>query len=288
MATLQLIADEIAGSLGRDFDDMFKERIKSIFRHEAYAIVRQAINKDGISDQFKSRFTASISIVDDSSIPCGSECGVIRTNKLPVPTRYNTDDPFTFIGSADGRVVYIYTKVTELPYVDLNEPHLAHPIRYYYQNGYVYIVDGAICGTVTSFADYSETVAGTILVTSTAHGLKTGHKITFVTPDYVSTYTITRVSADTFYITETYTSNYTGVWNRILDNDACISIEGVYTLGDVFASTPEAVLNGKILTDETELPLADDLIQTIKLKLLDGELSIIDDKDKIQPQNIDN
>lgn len=290
MATLRLIADEIGDALARPFDWMFKERIKSIFRHEAATLVRQAINKDGLSDHFKTKFTAGIEVVDDTSLPCGSDCGVIRTsNKLAKPIRYNSDEPFSWIGTPDGKVVYIYTKLTELPYADLTEPYQAHPIRYHYQNGYVYI-DDATCGSITAVADYTATVAGTVLVTTSVdHKLKTGYNITISgTTSYNGDYTVTVVSNTTFYITDTFVASETGSWIRKLASDECISIEGSYPLGDVFESTPEAALNSSVFNDDTELPLPDDLIQAIKLKLLSGELSITDDKDKAIDSHIDN
>lgn len=289
MATLNQIADEIGDSLGRAFDWMFKERIKVIFRHEAATMVRQAIDKDGLTDHFKTKFNATISIVDDSGLPCGSECGAIRTGKLADPVRYKTDEPFSWVGKSDGTVIYIYTKLAELPYADLTEVYQNNPIRYVYQNGYIYIKNGGICGTITAVTDYSATVSGTVLVTSSDHNLKTGFKIVVSsTTSYDGTFIITKVSDDTFYYTDTYVADETsGDWDRSLV-DTCISIEGAYPIGDVLADTTESQLNSTILTNDTELPIPEDLIQGIKLKLLEGELSSIDSKDKIQPEHIDN
>ena len=289
MATLRIIADEIGDALDRPFDFMFKERIKSIFRHEAATMIRQSVDKDGLTDHFKTTFSAGLSVVDDSSLPCGTTCGAIRTtNKLANPIRYKTDDPFSYVGNKDGTIVYIYTKRTELPYADLTEVYLAKPRRYVYENGYAYIKMGGVCGSITVVADYSATVAGTILVTSTAHDLVTGDKITISgTTSYNDDFTITKVDADTFYITDIYVASETGDWIRDV-TDECLNIEGAFNMGDVFANTKENRLNSNVFTDDTELPLPEDLIQTIKLKLLQGELSITDSDDKIKAQHIDN
>lgn len=68
-------------------------------------------------------------------------------------------------------------------------------------------------GSIASVADYSGTVAGTVLITDVAHGLLTGDVITIhETTDYNGTFVITKVTDDTFYITETYTSSQTGEW----------------------------------------------------------------------------
>ena len=67
-------------------------------------------------------------------------------------------------------------------------------------------------GTITAVANHS--VAGTILVTSADHGLSTDDVITVSgTDDYnITDGSITKVSKDTFYYTETYTSSQTGTW----------------------------------------------------------------------------
>lgn len=55
---------------------------------------------------------------------------------------------------------------------------------------------------ITAFADYSGTVSGTTLVTSASHGLLTGDLVNITdTTSYDDTYTITKVSGDTFYVT---------------------------------------------------------------------------------------
>lgn len=71
-------------------------------------------------------------------------------------------------------------------------------------------------GTITAVADYSATVAGTVLVTDAAHGLATGNTITIAgTTNYNGTFSITYVSVDTFYITETFVASETGTWTRV-------------------------------------------------------------------------
>jgi len=289
MATLRLIADEIGDALNRPFDWMFKERVKSIFRHEAATIVRQAIDKDGVDDHFKTMFSIDISIVDDSTVPCGSDCGTIRsTNKLATPLRYKTDEPFTFVGNKDGTIIYIYTKLPELRYANMTAAYLNEPVRYIYINGYIYVKDGKVCGTVTSIVDYSDTVAGTVKITSNKHGLKSGYKINLTGTSYDGEHIITVIDKDNFYITATYTNNETsGTWTRVL-TVTCINVEGVYPLGSMLDNTNENMLNGNVFDDDTELPIPEDLIQAIKVKLLTGELSILDNRDKAPDTNLDN
>lgn len=66
--------------------------------------------------------------------------------------------------------------------------------------------------SVTAFADYSGTATGTVLATSTAHGLVTNDLVTISagsTGSYDGDHTITKVSADTFYFTDTFVSTET-------------------------------------------------------------------------------
>lgn len=65
--------------------------------------------------------------------------------------------------------------------------------------------------TFNSVSNYNSTVAGTILISSTAHGLSTGNTITIAgTTSYDGVYTVTVVSVNTFYVTKTYVSSQTG------------------------------------------------------------------------------
>ena len=288
MATLNTIADEITGALNRPFDWMFQARVKSIFRNEAATMIRQSIDKDGLTDHFKTKYSAAISLVDGTEISCGGNCPLLRTTAKQVnPIRYKTDDPFSWVGNANGTVVYIYTKLTELLYANLTEVYQDKPQRYIYQNGYIYLPIDNFCGVITSSNDYSGTVAGTALIVSTAHGLDDGAIVDlYYPPSLLGTYTITLVDVDSFYVT--VSSTITAIrWVKHVDID-CISIEGAFNIGDVFADTTEARLNSDVFTDDTDIPLPEDLIQVIKLKLLQGELSILDNLDKAPDSHLDN
>ena len=70
-------------------------------------------------------------------------------------------------------------------------------------------------GVIASVADYSGTVAGTVLITDVGHGLSTGDNITILgTTSYNGQYSITKVDADTFYATATYVATETGTWHQ--------------------------------------------------------------------------
>ena len=63
--------------------------------------------------------------------------------------------------------------------------------------------------TITAFADYGATVAGTVLVTSATHNLPAGTSAVTIsgTTHYNGSFTATKVGADTFYITVTWVSD---------------------------------------------------------------------------------
>ncbi len=80
-------------------------------------------------------------------------------------------------------------------------------------NGVHEISEVLISGTVDAVADYSGTVAGTIKITDTAHGLDTGAVVTIAgTTSYNNTYTITKIDDDNFYVTESFVADETGSW----------------------------------------------------------------------------
>lgn len=154
MASLKLIADEISDALARPFDDMFKERIKSVFRHELAAMIRQQVNKNGLDPQFKSRYTTECipTTIGDSSYDLTTvDNKNFRTkNKIAQPIRYNTDEPFTYVGSIDGKYPYRYVPLVSYQYDDLmpmvkkvsqleNGEELKTPIKWDYRNGYIYV-----------------------------------------------------------------------------------------------------------------------------------------------------
>ena len=85
--------------------------------------------------------------------------------------------------------------------------------------------DGDLSGTITTFANYTSTVSGTVQVTDASHGLDTGDRITITSsPDsYYDTassnsdgnYEITKIDANNFYISATYSAEDSGTWTSL-------------------------------------------------------------------------
>lgn len=243
MATLNLIADELSGALNRPFDSMLKQRLKSIFRHEAATMIRQSIDKVGVDDIFRTRFRVRIAKVTDNTLVGVHGDKWFRTiYKVPRPIRYKTDEPFLWVGSDDGKTIFIYSRLTEIQYGEIQPAYVGNtiesinykPIRYIWQNDYIYIYNYLY--TTSGISD--------IIVPGIDPGNDEAEDIPYIT------------------------------------------IEGPFGINDII--TPEDELSSIVVTDDTELPLPEDLIQAIKLKLLSGELRVTDSKDIIPPSHTDN
>jgi hypothetical protein len=110
-------------------------------------------------------------------------------------------------------------------------------------NGFTFVAGKQ--GTIASVANYNGTVAGTILITDVAHGLLTGDIITIhVTTNYNGTYSITKVTDDTFYVTKAYVASETGEWAAGCYLLASIGSDGTYKASfsvTAFAATANSI-----------------------------------------------
>lgn len=99
--------------------------------------------------------------------------------------------------------------ITSLEYAKRQDDYLTMPST----SAPVCVIGGRPSGNITAIANYNSTVTGTVLVTSAAHGLSTGHYILVNgTTNYNGGHLITKVDANSFYFTATYVSSQTGTW----------------------------------------------------------------------------
>jgi hypothetical protein len=113
-------------------------------------------------------------------------------------------------------------------------------------------------GAITAFADYSGTVAGTVLVTDVGHGLATGNIVTILgTTNYNGTFAITKVTDDTFYITVAWVADdATGNWYQPSYLKANTGSAGVYKIQ--WNITADSATNGehyKVEANQNVTPL---------------------------------
>jgi len=216
MATFNIIADEIAGALNRPFDDMFKERIKSIFRHELARMLRQTIDRSGIDRSLVQRYTDNLIEIDSADAMYETGCTIMRSeSKIFRPVRFKAIEPFTFIGNDD--IPFVYRTSVEGKRFTLFLSLGGKATYYDYRNEYIYVYNGRRFKYFTLEAIYEDPT-------------------------------------------------------DILPLETAIS----------------SATTASNCKDDMVIPVAGDLIQLVKDKLLSGELSIIDDKDKIKSEHIDN
>lgn len=98
-------------------------------------------------------------------------------------------------------------------------------------------------GAVTAYADYSGTVAGTVLATSAGHGLATGDIVSIRgTTNYNGVFQVTVVSVDTFYFTDTWVDdNGASDWDEGSYLKAGTGAAGKYLIVHNASVTPGAL-----------------------------------------------
>ena len=113
--------------------------------------------------------------------------------------------------------------------------------------------DGNLSGTISAFVDYSGTVSGTTRVYDVAHGLESGDRVSITSsPDaYYDTassnsdgnYEITKIDANRFYISATYSAEDSGTWTSLFID------KGLRLTYHSFYNTPSGI------TDDLETDL---------------------------------
>ena len=101
---------------------------------------------------------------------------------------------------------------------------------------------GDLSGTISSFADYNGTVAGTTKATcSASHGLATGDRVTITSSpdgDLDGNYSITVVDADEFYFSKSHVAESSGTFTSLFVDDGFrLTYHSKYT--DVDAQTDD-------------------------------------------------
>ena len=96
-------------------------------------------------------------------------------------------------------------------------------------------------GPIASFADYSGTVGGTVLVTDVDHGMTGVETVSIsATTNYNGLFEITVVNADTFYFTHSWDGDdATGTWRH--GTEIIINQRGTYLISWAFSADSEGV-----------------------------------------------
>ena len=140
MATLNQLGARVANLLKQPFNLELQERIKDAFKNLRATRIRQSIERNGVDDILTQSYIVCVTKVDVTLDDCARKlgCNILRSsNKVAVPIRYKTDEPFTFVGTDDG-VTFIYSTlgaVLKMKYL----PMIGNAIWYIYENGYIYL-----------------------------------------------------------------------------------------------------------------------------------------------------
>jgi len=142
--------------------------------------------------------------------------------------------PLTYITYGE---MYEYENTVPTTIGTINVYHAVNDFIAGALSGFTFVA--GIEGTIASVANYNGTVAGTILITDVAHGLATGDIITIhATTNYNGTYSITKVTNDTFYVTKAYVSSQTGDWAMGAYLRCSTGSDGVYRVSQSNTSFP--------------------------------------------------
>lgn len=140
MPSLNQIAHTICDRLNQPFNVMLHERKKFEVKYWRAELIRQDVNKNGLSYEFIQSFVTELVKVDKAdNCVVGINCTILRTaTKIPKPVRLKEDVPFKYVGEVGGNASYPYTELEELKYTLANK-YTGKSIRYNYTNGYIYI-----------------------------------------------------------------------------------------------------------------------------------------------------
>ena len=141
MASLNEAAELIAIRMGGQFNEVLKDSIKFSIKYYRAEFIRQDMERNRTSPLYIQKYIAILKKVDkaDSAL-IDVDCNILRTtNPIPTPVRVK-GAPFKFVGSPDGKKIYTYGELEELPFLK----HLKfnpNIIKYTYINNYGYILN---------------------------------------------------------------------------------------------------------------------------------------------------
>jgi hypothetical protein len=140
MATLNQLADYIAGSLKQPLNEELKRRIKFSIKAWRAILIRQDIERHGLSGIYTQRLVVDlvkVDSVDNCKVQTG--CQVLRTqNKVPKPIRRSDDVDFPYVGEADWSEGFTEGSASDMKFL-AHLKYTKQKRRYEYVNGYIYV-----------------------------------------------------------------------------------------------------------------------------------------------------
>ena len=169
----------------------------------------QIVYSHGANDymQFKVANTDMLRITSTGNIGIGTTS---PANKLEVLGNVYFDGNLTVSGDISGESfygeMYLDNNATTTVIETANTPIMVNHFTGGSINGFTFTSGST--GAITAYGDYSGVVAGTVIATSTTHGLTTGDHISIRgTTNYNGILEVTVLDANEFYFTDTYVAD---------------------------------------------------------------------------------
>ncbi len=145
MATLNNIAENIAFTLGEQFNDTLKESIKDSIVDFRAMLIRQDLERNSISYfDYLETFNIALIRVDKSECPeLAVKSYVLRSeNKVPPPIRLKSNgrSNYKFVGSIDRTISLTFASAFEINFMS-SLPFQKNTIYYTYRDGYIYVLN---------------------------------------------------------------------------------------------------------------------------------------------------
>ena len=145
MATLNSIAENIAFSLGQQFNETLKQSIKDSVIDYRALLIRQDLDNNPLSyTDYLQSFCIELEEVDKSECPgLALNCSVLRSKEIipkPLRIKYNGRINFKYVGSIDRSKTLTFATGQELKYV-LGLPFQESVIYYTMVNGKLIVLN---------------------------------------------------------------------------------------------------------------------------------------------------
>jgi len=140
MTTLNKLSYLIADNLNRSNDYVLIEEIKDLIVGWRAKLIRQDIQKNGISSQFNQREILPLITVDvtDSNVLVIDETVKRTRDIVPAGIRTNLLAPYFYVGQADWQRAFGYVNLGQVPFIH-NRKFTPCNVYYSYVNGYIYV-----------------------------------------------------------------------------------------------------------------------------------------------------
>lgn len=142
MTKISILAQKIADNVGKSFDYMLIERLKSDVISYRAVIIRREHDKTGAFAGTLVQDISPIRVSKVDNIECGAPtgCTVLRTDSIiPKPVRVKGGTNYTYVGAVNRMTAFGHIQPEEFKYLKQYTKFGKSYPRYSYINGYIYL-----------------------------------------------------------------------------------------------------------------------------------------------------